>query len=79
MTKHTQARTCTCEDITISFINLFIRVIHRLGAAWLGGARRCCRTGYTVHIKHKGILLCQQRQGMLHSNLSCLSTVGTTW
>ena len=79
MTKHRQARTCTHEDTTISFINQSIHVIHKLGAAWLGAARRCCRTGYTVRIGHKDVPLCPQRQGMLHSNLSCLSMVGTTW
>ena len=79
MTTHRQARTCTHEDTTISFINQFIHVIHRLGAAWLGAARRCRKMGYTVRIGHKGLPLCRQRQGMLHSNISCLSTVGATW
>ena len=53
MTKHKQALTCTHQDTTISFINQSIHVIHRLGAACLGAARRCRRTGYTVHIGGK--------------------------
>ena len=51
----------------ISFIDESIHVIHRLGAAGLGAAWWCCRTGNTVRVWHKGIPLCQQRQRMLHS------------
>ena len=72
MTKHTQARICTHEGTTISFINQSIQVIHRLGAAWLEAARRCSRIDYTVRIRHKGIPPCRQRQACcIAMSLAC--------
>ena len=70
----------TYEDQTISFINEFIHVIDKfLGATGLRAVGWYGRTCYTVHLRHKGIPLGQQRHGMLHGNLPCLSAVATIW
>ena len=77
--KGQQTGACTHVGTTISFMDESIHVIHGLGAAGLGAAWWYCRTCHTVRIGHKGILLCQQGQCVLHSNVPCLSTVATTW